>query len=218
MKTQTIIFALATVIFAAPALADHNKTSWLFWKEGHWTEVTEDGDVFEGHYVNGERLGPWSARLADGFVGECLYVKDKDCNWVLRDVDGNVFEEGHFVDNKRHGHWAGRFDGEVWEGPYVSGKKHGQWVYRLTDGSGWEGPFVDGKQHGHWAWRDDDGDIGSEGPYVNGKKHGHWVLRFADGGVWEGPYVDGKKHGHWVVRLPDGTVKHVTYRNGLIIK
>ncbi|MDD9851688.1 MAG: hypothetical protein OXU94_08000 [Gammaproteobacteria bacterium] len=135
MKTQTIIFALATVIFAAPALADHNKTSWLFWKEGHWTEVTEDGDVFEGHYVEGERLGPWSARLADGFVVECLYVKDKDCNWVIRYADGGV-AEGPMVDNKRHGHWVLRLaDGSVVEGPFVDDKRHGNWVVRYPDGT-----------------------------------------------------------------------------------
>jgi len=190
MKTQTIIFALATVIFAAPALADHNKTSWLFWKEGHWTEVTEDGDVFEGHYVNGERLGPWSARFAVGFVVECLYVKDKDCNWVIRYADGGV-EEGPLVDGKKHGHWVLRWaDGDVHEGPYVGGKRHGHWVLRGANGGVEEGPFVDGK------------------------RHGHWVLRLADGSVVEGPFVDDKRHGNWVVRYPDGTVKHKTWRNG----
>ncbi|MCY4244850.1 MAG: hypothetical protein OXE47_05970 [Gammaproteobacteria bacterium] len=110
MKTLTVIFALVTVIFAAPAFADHNKTS-LFGlgeKEGHWTEVTERGDIFEGHYVDGERLGPWSARLVDGFVGECLYVKGQqhgDC--VLQSGTEFVFVmKGPMVDNKRHGPWT----------------------------------------------------------------------------------------------------------------
>lgn len=34
MKTQTAIIALATVLFTAPAFADHNRTD----EKGHWAE------------------------------------------------------------------------------------------------------------------------------------------------------------------------------------
>lgn len=76
MKTLTVIFALATVIFAAPALADHNERDALGRKHGHWTEFPEDEDVLvadEGHYVNGKRHGKWVARHPDGTVENLIY-------------------------------------------------------------------------------------------------------------------------------------------------
>ena len=70
MKTQTIIFALATVIFAAPAFADHNPTDEQGRKHGHWTELPDNGDLHEGHYKHGNRHGPWVLRSVDGTVSE----------------------------------------------------------------------------------------------------------------------------------------------------
>ncbi|MDD9871753.1 MAG: hypothetical protein OXU41_09600 [Gammaproteobacteria bacterium] len=76
MKTQTIILALATVIFAAPAFADHNERDELGRKHGHWTEFPENEDVLvaEGHYVNGKRHGNWILQRADGDVEEGTYI------------------------------------------------------------------------------------------------------------------------------------------------
>lgn len=112
MKTMAIIFALATVIFAAPALADHNRTNDQGQKVGHWTEVTAYGGyVSEGRYVDGKEHGHWVWR-GFGFV-----------------------HEGPYVDGKKHGHWVLRFaDGDVQEGPFVDGKQHGQWVHRTANG------------------------------------------------------------------------------------
>lgn len=38
MKTQTAIIALAAVLFAGAAFADHNRTDQYGRKHGHWTE------------------------------------------------------------------------------------------------------------------------------------------------------------------------------------
>jgi len=212
MKTLTVIFALATVIFAAPVFADHNEYDEYGRKHGHWTESdlvsaaeSESASLFidflleplreeipdlkykvssEGRYVHGKRSGLWVIRE------------------VLRDVDGTVIE-GPYVDGKKHGHWVERgADGSVREGVFVDGKKHGYWVNRYSDGSGSESPYVDGKRHGHWVERDDRNVFGyvREGPYVKGKEHGHWITRYVSGSVAKGPFVDGKKHGHWVLR------------------
>ncbi|MDD9814426.1 MAG: hypothetical protein OXU31_00350 [Gammaproteobacteria bacterium] len=154
MKTQTIIFALVTVIFSAPAFADHNKTSLFFGlgqKEGHWTEISENGDLFEGHYVDGKRHGPWSAQLPNGVMGKCIIAKSNlytDCivngkmhgRWVLRFPNGNI-ETGNFAVGKRHGHWfeQNAYREVVEDGMYVSGKKHGRWVVRYLLRGGTKG-------------------------------------------------------------------------------
>lgn len=202
MITQTIITALAIVVFAAPSFADHNKTSYLLGleflgqgkKEGHWTEVTEDGHVFEGYYVDGERRGPWSARFAAksdkcpythrapdltcGFmsflswgmfkvvlVGECLYVKGEECEWTVR----NSVRDNWMSDNK-------------------------DWMPR-----NW-GPMV------------------AKGPMVDNKPHGHWIQRRPDGHVQEGQYANGERHGEWTVRNPNEPVEIWTFHNGKFIK
>jgi len=113
MKTLTVILALATVIFAAPALADHNEYDELGRKHGHWTERGANGDMREGHFVKGKRQGHWVRREADGTVHEGPMVEDKEQGrWVVRPANGDVYE-----------------------GPFVNGRKHGRWVLRFANGS-----------------------------------------------------------------------------------
>ena len=187
-------------------------------KHGQWVLRRENGDVFEGPYVEGKFHGPWIVRLADGRVQEGAFLDGKHHGqWVLRDKDGDV-EQGSVVEGKRHGQWVQRWaSGNVWEGPFVEDKRHGQWVLRDKDGSVveriyvegkivgsnaetgviQEGLLVNGKMQGDWIRRRADGDV-EEGPFVEGKRHGQWVFRSKHGTIWKGPYVDGKKHGDWV--------------------
>ena len=87
MKTQTVIIALATALFTAPAFADHNRIDEQGRKQGHWTEFPEVDELLsaEGEYVDGKKRG----------------------HWVLRYADGSV-EEGPIVAGERHGHWVWR--------------------------------------------------------------------------------------------------------------
>jgi len=203
MKTPAAIFAIAAILFTAPALSDHNRTDEQGRKVSHWTEISDQGDLFEGHYVDGERRGPWSARFANGFVGECLFVKDPDyCDWVVRYADGDVLEDLF----GRQLVWRSANSGAL-ESPFVDGKKHGYWAVRDADDYVWaEGTLVDDKKHGKWIERffSDGGEVWkvNEGSYVDGKKHGKWIERFfidsREKYVYGGSYVDDKKHGKWV--------------------
>ena len=163
-------------------------------KHGQWVLRRENGDVFQGPYVEGKFHGPWILRLADGTVQEGSFMEGKHYGqWVLRYKDGDV-EQGSAVEGKRHGQWVWRDkDGSVEERFYVEGKKIGS----NANAEVMEGLMVNGQMHGDWVWREADGDV-EEGPYVEGQRHGQWVLRFASGNVWEGPYVSGKKQGSWV--------------------
>ncbi len=163
-------------------------------KHGQWVLRRENGDVFQGPYVEGKFHGPWILRLADGTVQEGSFMEGKHYGqWVLRYKDGDV-EQGSAVEGKRHGQWLWRDkDGSVEERFYVEGKKIGS----NANAEVMEGLMVNGQMHGDWVWREADGDV-EEGPYVEGQRHGQWVLRFASGNVWEGPYVSGKKQGSWV--------------------
>lgn len=114
-------------IFAAPAFADHNRTNDQGRKKGRWTEISDNGDLFESHYVNGKRLGPWGlCGLPTGLAVNAYNVKSKDHgDCVLR--SGNDVLKGPLADGGRHGHWIERdTDDSVAVGPYVNGKKHGQ--------------------------------------------------------------------------------------------
>ena len=55
-------------------------------------------------------------------------------HWVIRFADGTV-AEGPFVEGQRTGHWVERYaDGHVAEGSYIDGELHGEWVIRRPDG------------------------------------------------------------------------------------
>ena len=234
MKTSAVIVVLATALFTAPASSDHNRTDEQGRKESHWTEISDHGDLFEGHYVDGERRGPWSARFANGFVGECIYAKDPGyCDWVVRDADGDALKVEWHADshsladlytNRQRLFWRSANSGAL-ESPFVNGKKHGYWIAGdAGDSVMAEGPYKDGKKHGHWVMRfadgEDNGEVRGdvwEGPYVDGKEHGYWVMRFADGDewmVWKGAFVDGEEHGPWVARFANGDVGGGQYVDG----
>ncbi|MDD9875203.1 MAG: hypothetical protein OXU22_06665 [Gammaproteobacteria bacterium] len=193
MKTQTVIIALATALFAVPVLTDHNRVDQYGRKQGHWTEFP-GVDGFpkweglwerllsaEGDYVNGKMHGHWVLRYAH----ESPAVDIFDGKVRLGPSAFGIVLEGPFVNGKQTGHWVVRYDdGSVSEGPVVNGKKHGKWVWRFADGKVWEGPMVGGKQHGRWVERYPSGSV-NEGPYVNDKKHGKWVWRKSNGEVTE---------------------------------
>ena len=126
MKTLTVIIALVTVILALPtAEADHNVTDENELKQGHWTEVDEDGNLLEGHYKDDEKHGPWVERWANGLL-----------------------TKGPYKEGARHGYWVEQWiDGTSWEGRYKAedissggigimfGVKHGVWIYRGANGA-----------------------------------------------------------------------------------
>lgn len=151
LKRTENILRITSEMVGTSVVFGHNRTDKQGRKQGRWIEhdVFDDGDAFEGDYVDGKERG----------------------HWVLRFADGGV-DEGSFVNGEKHGHWGLRFtDGGVEEGPYMDGKAHGGWVLRWGDGTVEEGPFVAGKRHGQWVERYADGTV-AEGPYVDGNKHG----------------------------------------------
>ena len=100
-------------------------------KHGHWVERHDDGDVWEGQYINGKKLG----------------------KWVLKSSDGDM-DDGYFEDDKKHGHWVLRSaDGDVYKGNFENGKKHGRWVEQNTNGDVREGKYWNGKRYGYWMIR-----------------------------------------------------------------
>ena len=91
---------------------------------GHWViRNANNGNVFEGPYVDGEMTG----------------------HWVIRYLIGSV-HEGPLVDGQRTGHWVERnVRSDVSEGPYVDGERHGHWVTRLADGTVEDIQFTNGE-------------------------------------------------------------------------
>lgn len=149
MKIQTVIIALATVLFAGTTFADHNRTDHYGRKQGHWTEFpgvlgfpkVEGLLSAEGNYVNGKMHGRWILR----YVDETPAMDILDGKVHLPPFAASIVHEGHFVNGKQTGHWVVRSGGLVSEGPVVNGKRHGRWVSRFSNGWVWEGPYVGGK-------------------------------------------------------------------------
>jgi len=90
MKIRTAVIALASVLFTAPAFADHNRVDQYGLKQGHRTESPGDGVLAaEGDYVDGKRHGQWVSRSANDGKTEGQKVNGKaHGEWVYWDADG----------------------------------------------------------------------------------------------------------------------------------
>ena len=141
----------------------------------------ENGDVYVGEVVDGER------------TGRGIYT------WA----NGSRYE-GEFLANRRHG--SGVFtwpDGRRYEGEFAGGTRHGRGLFIWLDGRRYEGHFEHGKRSGQGTLLWPNGDR-YDGAFANNRMHGQGVLALHDTGRYEGPFVDGKMHGEGVFTWPDG--------------
>ena len=130
----------------------------------------DDGDVYDGEYLDGLRHGLGVERFASGTI-----------------------YEGEFRASKKSGHGIFRYaNGDVYEGGYLNDLMSGYGIYRYHNGDIYEGGMQNGLSSGYGIMRYANGRV-YEGQWLNDKKSGHGVVRGADGTIiQEGRYLDGK--------------------------
>lgn len=96
-------------------------------KNGNGRLILENGDYFEGNFVDNE------------VKGKGFYIRKRD----------KMLYDGEFKNNKFHGIGREEYpDGTVYNGSYQDGKKHGVGSLEFGDGSKVTGTFVDGDVNG----------------------------------------------------------------------
>ena len=206
-------------------------------QDGHGSRRFEDGSLYTGQFVNGEREGHGRYRSSLGAVYEGEWVAGQRCGKGMeRYPIGNVYE-GQFTDDKRDGLGTMWYPGgDTYEGFYKAGKKEGRGKYRSAsgalyegeyradlregqgkerypDGSVYEGGFREGKRAGMGTMRYASGDV-YVGPWKRDLRDGKGTFQYAGGARYEGDYRAGVMDGHGNYRFADGSLYIGDYKNG----
>ena len=165
------------------------------WRRDNFTgwgkEIKENGDIFEGKFINGKLNG----------------------KGIHKNKKNNSTYIGEFFNSMRHGkgelytndfHYKGDFNYNKFEGKgkitiYNEGEYEGDFKDNLFDGKGM------------LKWKDGRFYIGS---LSKGKMHGYGEETFSDGKVYKGNYVDGNKDGHGKLITSEGNIIDVEFKNG----
>ena len=166
------------------------------WKRNNFTgwgkEIHENGDIFEGKFINGKLNGK-------GFY---------------RNKNKNITYVGDFINSEKHGkgelftkeyHYNGdfinnKFDGNgkielynegEYEGGFKNGLFEGKGMLKWKDGSFYKGELSKGKQDGYGEETDKEGNI-YKGYYLKGNKNGEGQFITIDGNIYKCYFKDGK--------------------------
>ena len=158
---------------------------------GWGREIKENGDIFEGKFINGKLNG----------------------KGIHKNKNNNTTYIGEYYNSMRHGkgelytndfHYKGDFNNNKFEGKgkieiYNEGEYEGDFKDNLFDGKGM------------LKWKDGRFYIGE---LSKGKMNGYGEETFSDGKIYKGNYVDGNKDGHGKLVTADGNIYEVEFRNG----
>lgn len=135
-------------------------------KHGYCLEIMDNGDQFEGEYLNGK---------AQGFGVYTGGAERFEGNWV------NGFKHGQ-------GRWENQ-KGEFYDGDWKFGKIDGTGTYVNKSGDKYTGSFRSNLKHGRGIEHFSNGDV-YNGEYVNGKMEGEGMYLWENGQEYRGRYFD----------------------------
>jgi hypothetical protein len=120
----------------------------------------QNGEVYDGFFVNGKRHGTGKLTYADGTE----YVGDWECNL-------------------QHGNGTRRWkNGEIYVGQYVHGQRSGEGSFYFQNKDVFTGQFEKGVMHGFGRYYYASGQR-FEGCFWNGRRHGKGKLQRVDGSL-----------------------------------
>ena len=158
--------------------------------DGYAEYYWDNGDVYKGDFVNGERTGRGAYTWASGDV-----------------------YEGDFVDGICHGQgtytWGPESEsaGNVYTGGFVNGERTGRGTYTWVDGDVYEGDFVNGERTGQGTYTWANGDV-YEGGFAAGVITGEGTYTWTDGTRYTGSWLDGLFEGDGTYYFPSGDGVH----------
>lgn len=167
------------------------------------TKRTEfnNGDVYEGEYVDGKKHGHGKYTSAKGWVYEGDFADDTMTGYAKIVFANGGYYEGGFLNGKRNGTGKEKLtDGTIYEGEYQNDKKQGMGKYTFTSGAEYVGITIDGKKEGHGKYTLADGTY-FDGEWKDNKRQGHFVYTEKLGEFlqqYEGEFVDDKPDGRHV--------------------
>lgn len=154
---------------------------------------SENGDLYEGEFLNGKK---------DGY-GVIIYK------------NGTKYE-GIFKLNKQHGYGKlFQCDGEIYIGEWKEGRINGNGVRYHSNGDKYTGQYINNIRNGAGTYLFANGDC-YEGNWTNGKASGKGKFSYSNGNFYEGEFVENQICGKGIFTCANGDVYRGTFKNGLI--
>ena len=166
------------------------------WRRNNFTgwgkEFRQNGDVYEGKFINGELNGKgfYKNKIKNiTYIGEFIN-SEKHGKGELFTKDYHY--KGDFIKNKFEGYGKIELYNEgEYEGTFKNGLFDGKGMLRWKDGGFYKGELSKGKQDGYGEETSKDGNI-YKGYYSKGNKHGEGKFYTTDGNVYNCLFQDGK--------------------------
>ncbi|KAL0491849.1 phosphatidylinositol 4-phosphate 5-kinase [Acrasis kona] len=192
--------------------------------EDHFTgrayKKFENGDVYEGDFVDGKFHGKGVLRYHDGGVYDGSFENfERQGRGTYTSPDGGRYE-GEFNNSVPSGYGTLNYpDGTVYEGQIQDGIKKGVGKIRYPDGSVYEGEFDKDLEEGQGRLVKKTGEV-CTGPFVRGKLNGLCTMCFNnENGSFKfvGTFVDNQRHGESTLYHESGATRVCTYVNDRIV-
>lgn len=161
---------------------------------GYGRMLFQDGQVYEGHCVDGLRHG----RGKNVWPNQQFFVGEWERNRRVRGMhswsDGRSCT-GAWSDGHLHGRvtfsWP---DGSSYDGEAVAGRQHGRGTQVWSDGRVYSGQYFEGLEHGIGTLTEPDQRSKYRGSFQKGKRHGQGVQIWGSM-VYEGAWKEDQVHG-----------------------
>ncbi len=175
------------IVYEGPRVDNHFDETNI---QGEYRVTYQNGEVYEGQYVDERRHG----------IGEYHFL------------DGSIYE-GEYFKNKRQGFGVFTIlDKSVYEGEWDRDYIHGEGIWRWADGSCYMGDNIDGERTGRGVYITDHGDV-YVGEFKNNAMHGNGTFTYNDGTRYEGTFRENLREGNAVFTYPNGVKDIGEWRN-----
>lgn len=203
------------------------KKSKLF--HGIGSVVYFDGQIFEGHFENGERKGYGRLIALNGDLLEGTWDRGQMTGSGQIHTLGKRYK-GETDNQLPHGQGTIRLkNGIIYEGSFQKGLMHGKGVLKRPGAYTYIGDFSGGLMQGkgRFEWLDGrvyEGDVADndsngkgiltwldgqryQGNFVNGRRTGLGLMIYTDKSIYEGDWLDDLRHGQGTLTLLSGTIR-----------
>ena len=186
-------------IYEGPNVCNHFDETNI---QGEYRVTYENGEVYEGQYVDENRHGIGEYHYGDGSIYEGEWYKGKRQGFgVFTNAEGDVYE-GEWDRDFIHGEGIWRWiDGSTYMGDNIDGKRSGKGVYITLHGDVYIGDFHENKMHGTGTFTYNDKTV-YEGTFRDNLREGEGVFSLPNGIKDIGPWRNDKRDGEFVVRRP----------------
>ena len=162
---------------------------------GWGREIKENGDIYEGKYVNGQLNG----------------------KGIYKNKNNKTTYIGDFLNSKRHGKGELYSNDFHYKGDFYDNKFEGKGKIEIYKEGEYEGDFKDNLFEGKGMLKWKDGRY-YFGELSKGKMNGYGEETDKDGNIYKGNFVDGVKEGHGQFISLEGKIFDVEFRNGKFFK